>query len=485
MKYILPFFVLFFFNYYLTYSQKLSIPQDTNTVQNLNRDAYAIRLTNPEETLNKGQKALALAKKLGYEVGIAEAMRVIGIGYFYQDKPEKAISAYLNSLDRFQKIGNEEGQAKVYNNIGNLYRDAEHDKALEYFKKSLELAKKLDIKDLQAGLYLNMGTVYMRKKNIRLGQDNYRKSLALFTDIDEPVGIIHSLQNLGVLYFRTHDYKRAEKFLREANQKAKEKDLNTTVASINLTLTSLLVQTERFTEAEEMLKEGISYSELVNNPRLLQNYTYTYYELEKSRGNFEKALHYLQIVYKQDSTDYSNNISSKVALLQEQYKQREKQREQELIIAKQRNTQLFFWASVIVSVLLLMVVSLLIWSNKRKIQTNKQLKVLNSEISQQKEELDWINQRLEQVIAERTRDLKIKNNKLSKYSWHLSHQIRGPIATMKGLMILEKDKLIDNDEFIKEMGNCLEDIDFKILTINETLADSDQEGFPDNQTNQG
>jgi hypothetical protein len=49
---------------------------------------------------------------------------------------------------------------------------------------------------------------------------------------------------------------------------------------------------------------------------------------------------------------------------------------------------------------------------------------------------------------------------------------------MKGLMLLEKDKLIDNDEFIREMSNCLEDIDDKILTINESLADPKQSGFP-------
>src|SRR5690606_41921420 len=133
--------------------------------------------------------------------------------------------------------------------------------------------------------------------------------------------------------------------------------------------------------------------------------------------------------------------------------------------------------------LFLLMIGLLVRSIQRKAKTNKQLTVLNSEISQQKEELDWINQRLEQIIEERTKDLQHKNQKLSQYSWHLSHQIRGPIATMKGLMLLEKDKLIEWDEFIQEMDKCLEDIDYKILNINEMLHDPNVGGFstPDDQ----
>ena len=95
--------------------------------------------------------------------------------------------------------------------------------------------------------------------------------------------------------------------------------------------------------------------------------------------------------------------------------------------------------------------------------------MLNQEVFKQKEDLDRINHTLEKTIDERTKDLKIKNNKLSEYSSHLSHQIRSPVATIKGLLILDAEQLIDQEEFIQQLQVCVDDIDQKILNINEML----------------
>ena len=80
-----------------------------------------------------------------------------------------------------------------------------------------------------------------------------------------------------------------------------------------------------------------------------------------------------------------------------------------------------------------------------------------------------INQNLEEIIEVRTKDIKVKNKKLSEYSFHLSHQIRSPVATLKGLMHLDKDNLIEKDELIEQMGKCIYDLDDKIININENL----------------
>lgn len=105
------------------------------------------------------------------------------------------------------------------------------------------------------------------------------------------------------------------------------------------------------------------------------------------------------------------------------------------------------------------------------------LKTLNEEVSLQKDELNKVNQNLEQIISERTADLQVKNRKLSEYSSHLSHQIRGPIATMKGLMLLEKDELIDLTEYKEEMEKCVNEIDSRIININEVLHDLSAPGL--------
>ena len=136
-----------------------------------------------------------------------------------------------------------------------------------------------------------------------------------------------------------------------------------------------------------------------------------------------------------------------------------------------------FWWAVSASGLLLIVVALLVGNVKRKAKTNVRLTELNSEVSRQKDNLDRINHHLEEIIDERTRDLQIKNKKLSEYSSYLSHQIRGPIATLKGLMNLEKEGLVDQEECINMMNRCVSDIDDKIIDMTDILHDPKRTSF--------
>ena len=128
-----------------------------------------------------------------------------------------------------------------------------------------------------------------------------------------------------------------------------------------------------------------------------------------------------------------------------------------------------FLGVTVVSGLLLIVVVMLVGNVKRKAKTNAQLTELNGEVSRQKDNLDRINHHLEEIIDERTRDLQVKNKKLSEYSSYLSHQIRGPIATLKGLVNLEKEGLVGQDECIKMVDKCVSDIDSKIIEMSDML----------------
>jgi tetratricopeptide (TPR) repeat protein len=445
------------------------IIQDSSHVILLNNQAFKARLINPELTISNANKALKIAKKIGYTKGIAESYRVIGVGNSYKNAIDTAIENYLNALTYFKKCNDLEGQAKVYNNIGNLYRDIDNNKSLDNFNKSLNIAKKLKNEDLIAGLYLNIGTANQQRKDYRKALSYYKQSISMFANLNNRIGLIQSNQNMGVLYLNLGDFKKAEGHLSEALANAKDQKLNNSIAAINLTLSSIHIAQNRFEEAEKTIKEGLFYTKLLRDTKLEYNYTITSYELEKKRKNYFKALNHLQKAYKQDSIKYANNISDKISLLASQHIQLEKQKENELTIAKQKYAQILFWASSLVALLAFFVIFLLVRNVKKSTNTNKELTRLNLEISKQKDDLDKINQNLEEIISERTKDLKVKNKKLSEYSSHLSHQVRSPVASLKGLMLLEKDDLIDKEEFIEQMSICIHDLDDKIININENL----------------
>lgn len=451
--------------------------EDTSEVIRLNNSAYNNRLTDPAQTIAYAEKALVLAKKLNYINGIAESYRIRGIGKYYISQNENAVENYLNALNYFKKAGNTEGEAKVYNNIGVLYRDVDYERGIEYFEKSLKIAEELKIRDLIAGLYLNMGVIYQKKKNYNRALASYNKSNELFKELENKTGLTLCLQNLSVVHRYLNQLALAEKYALEAIREAKKYDLNFTVASTNLTLISVYIAENRFADAEKSIKEGNTYSQIVKDSKLEMDYLYVSYELENKRKNYPKALSYLRQVYRLDSTSYKNFVSDKIGLLENQFRQKEMQVQNELTIAKQKNATQFLGASTIVAGLSFIVIFLLVRNNKKSAQSNKQLLLLNQEVSKQKEDLDRINHKLEDIIDERTKDLRIKNTKLSEYSWHLSHQIRGPVATLKGLMMLEKDQLIEQHEFMEQMEKCVLDIDNKIINISQQLNNNDSPGL--------
>ena len=445
--------------------------KDTSSVISLNAQGFKMRLTSPEQTIADGTKALDIATKIGYKRGMAESHRVIGVGYYYLDESVKAIHNYLTALNYFLELKDLAGEGRVYNNIGNLYRNTDYDLSLENFSKTLAIAKKLNDKPLTAGIYNNIGTVYYHKNSFYQALNYYNKSYDLFTELKDSVNIVQLMENKGVIYFNLHQYDKAESLLLTANKEARQLDLNETVASIDLTLAELYTTQNRFVDAEKTIEEGVVFAGMIKSEKMKYDFEYTSYQMELKRKNFEKALNYLQRINKRDSIALKQGTSAEIKMMEEQVKQLARQKENEILVQRQDNDRIRFWAVAVVAGLLLMLVGLLISNVKRKAKTNVQLTELNAEVSRQKDNLDRINHHLEEIIDERTKDLQIKNKKLSEYSSYLSHQIRGPIATLKGLMNLEKEGLVDQPECIKMMNKCVGEIDNKIIEMSDMLHD--------------
>ncbi len=447
---------------------------DTNEVKRLNVSGYENRLTKPTQTVSYADKALALAQKINYTNGIAEAHRIRGIGEYYLNKPDSAITEYFEALKWFERSGNEPGKAKVYNNIGNLYNEVDFERALDYFSKAKAIAQATNNEQLIASLNLNIGNVLYHKNEFNKALKYYSESYQQFSKLNNKVLMVQCLQNLGAINVKLNQVDKAEKLLLEANAEAKAQDLNSSVASINLQLTDLYRNQGKFAESEKYLVEGLNMAQLINNDKDIYDYNKSWYELEFKRKNYQKALIYLSELFAKDSVTYNSNLSTNFKLAS---KEKDHQKEVEISENDKKNASQRFWLLTIVVGLLVIVIGLLMSNVKRKAATNTKLTELNNEVSRQKDNLDRINHHLEEIIDERTRDLQAKNKKLSEYSSYLSHQIRGPIATLKGLMNLEKEGLVDQEECINMMDKCVSEIDEKIIEMSDMLHDPGKTGF--------
>jgi len=449
---------------------------DSSVVIKLDKLGFNMRLTDPEQTVVNANKALSIAKKIGYTAGIAESYRIRGIGNYYLDKSILAIDDYLVARRYFQQIKDLQGEGRVLNNIGNLYRYNDYDMSLDYFNQALSIAKKLADNPLIASIYLNIGTVYYHKSSFYQALSYYNKSGVLFEALKDSVNLVQCTQNKGVMYYNLKQFDMAEKLLTDAREKAIRKDLNEPVASIDLTLADLYIAQGKYDAADKTVAEGLAFAVIVKSEKMQADFKLTSYQLALKRKNYESALSYLQDIHKKDSAIYMKNSSTQINVKLEQVREQARQQENEFLQKRQAYDRVKFWAIAIVAGLLSILVGLLISNVKRKTNTNAQLTSLNAEVSRQKDNLDRINHHLEEIIDERTQDLQIKNKKLSEYSSYLSHQIRGPIATLKGLLNLEKEGLVDQNECIRMMNKSVSDIDDKIIEMSDMLHDPGRVG---------
>lgn len=95
-----------------------------------------------------------------------------------------------------------------------------------------------------------------------------------------------------------------------------------------------------------------------------------------------------------------------------------------------------------------------------------------NELMESKNELDSINQNLEQIIEERTQNVKLKNEYLIKYAFANAHHVRGPLARILGLIQLSKlETNIDYPFLFNKIEDQAKEIDVVLKTINKELEE--------------
>jgi tetratricopeptide (TPR) repeat protein len=316
---------------------------DSIRINKLNKTAFDLRLENPTKTIILADSSLKLSIKANYISGIGEAYRVKGIGYSYLNDIDQAIKNYIEALKCFEENNDINKQARVYNNIGLLFREINYQKALLYFNKALEISEKLNNKELIAGLYFNIA--YLLSK----GEDTYKaklfleKSNKIFTSLGDTTSMILYYQNLGVLNLKMNQLENAKKALFQAKLMAKRRNLFKILVGSNLTLTSIYLIEQKYSAAEKTIKEGIYYSNILKDSTNKYNFIYYLYEIEKAQNNHKKALQYLIKIHEFDSLLLSKNQTDNIGKTSSYYIQKQKIQENELTISKQKYKETLFW----------------------------------------------------------------------------------------------------------------------------------------------
>jgi signal transduction histidine kinase len=382
------------------------------------------RLDQTDDAIQEFLKVLPVSKRNNFITEYKYILNGLAVTYTLQANYTKALQYHFESLVLREKEHDHLEVGIVLNNIGLVYfKLKNYEKALEYYKRSLEQTPNGKYNDqylINIGLcYNQLNDFVSAKKYIDEGIKFCSPNCNDLTSSIAEYGLGVALFRLNLIEESREHFVRAIALARKRNDRGQQIEDLIFLAKIS-NQQGQLDQVMQFMKEAETLISGTNYNEL-------QVLIYEQYgALFLKKKDYAKASEYLGKYIKLKDSVYSQDLIKNLANVQTEYEEREniktiKDKDtalalQEEILKRQRAENLFY---VVVSVMVFVLAGLmlLLFNLTRR-----------------------ANERLEERVDARTKEINDTNDALTKvngemdnFIYKTSHDIRGPLASLKGI----------------------------------------------------
>jgi signal transduction histidine kinase len=358
----------------------------------------------PLKSLDYLLKTLNYFDSLGDEYNLSVIQNNIGLLYSDQQDTVNAFKYYYKSIQNSQATEYDIQLAKTYTNLGNLHSNlGAKDSAFFYYKKSLDISEKTGSKYSLANIHYNLGELYINMENPDSAEYHILKSKALCEALKIYEGLFFCNLGMGNVYELRDDHQKAIDYYHEAHELASSFGIANLVK-----------------EASSKLHEAyLKLGDYKNGFRYFKEF----HTIHDSLSSVEKDAEFKEL-----TVQYETKLKEEENLRLKETNERNKE------LLSQQNTYLF----ILFLVLLVMIVLIFVLLN-----LNDKYKKANSDLNEQRQNLDNKNVELEKVNAELKEVIQIKDKLMSV----ISHDLRSPMASLQGLIALLQSQSLGKDEF--------------------------------------
>lgn len=415
------------------------------------------RLDRTNEAIVAFLNVLPLAKKSNtkgtdFLSEYVDILNALAVAHTFQANYDKALEYNFESLVVREREGDNYEISVALNNIGLVYfKLKDYDRALEYYIRALNLINLSGKYTFKDRLLINIGLCFNQVQN---QSDNFIKAQKYINDglefcqpNCEDLTVMEGKFGLGISNFKLKQYDQAiiqfsESFniAQALNDKRFQLENLLYLAEIKIILNDNQGAIQDLRRSEEIAADT-KYNELLI--KIYREYSRLYNQIGDYRN---AALYQDKYIALKDST-YSEQLIKNLAEIQTKFEERENLqtieekneniRLQNELISRQR-IQYFF--IILVTALTIVLASVLVWANRRQQKHNLALSEAKKVIEVQNRELTKTNEELDLRVQEKTRDLLSTNEtliqvneELDNFIYRTSHDIRGPLVTLKGV----------------------------------------------------
>jgi signal transduction histidine kinase len=410
------------------------------------------RLDKLEESVKFFETSYAIAKRHQNEEGFVTEYTTIlngmAISHSFLANYDKALALHFESLVIREKQGDKTEMCITLNNIGFVYfKLKNYEKAREYFLQCLNL--KDQIKDFynMDRLLINLGLSNVHLKNYTEAMEYINRGLKYCANNCADEILIEGDFGLGVANYGRDEFDEAEKYFSESLTIAKRSGNRRFQAENLVYLGRIYNRRGDFQKAKLFLEETEAIATSSGYNQLLMDSFKEFSKLYTQSRDFQNASIYQNKYIKLKDSLIGESLVKNIAKIQTNFEEREnlntiKLREEDL--ARQRNLNIAIGLIALLAGLLIFV---LYRSNSITRKVNSALSDAKGVIETQNQRLQNINRELDAKVKEKTADLQKANEDLDKankalvrvndeldnFIYKTSHDIRGPLASLKGI----------------------------------------------------
>lgn len=437
------------------------------------------------------------SKQLSLSNKTAESMNYLANILVSQGNYSTALDYYNQALILDEQTGDLKGISSRLNNIGRIYHfKEEYAKSIDYFKRSLEIYNELESRIDKAIALNNIGYSYKMEGEFKEALPYFRESLLLQNSEGRVCFSIYPIYNLGSVFRSLHQNDSAQFYLQTALSKAADCSDSYIEALSQYDLGKLSESNNQFKPA---VSHYMSSYEIAKKAKLINETSAAALALatiyEKSE-NYKSSTEFLKIHKALNDSIFNKRSLQALARAEAEHEYRNEKKDQELAQKVKEINQsnqleksklLLIIALIgIVSLVIIIVIILYNYNKKKKsynilealhqeIQVKtEQLQIQSKALESANEEIISINESLEEKVKLRTSEIEMQKTKIIDYMTYNSHEVRGPLARILGLIQVLNSKKPDQAELesiIKNLNEESVELDLKVRQMNRRLED--------------
>lgn len=399
------------------------------------------RLDKSDDGIADLLKILPIAKRNGFKDEQEYILNQLAIYYTLKANYDKALEYHFQNLVLREESGDHSTIRESLNNIGVVYfKLRNYPKALEYYLLAIEHDNRDPQSTFRDQLLINTALCYNQLKNFEESRKLISQGLNYCAPNCSDYTILHGEFGLGVSFYGQKNYLEARKHFLKSLSIAKRSGNIRFQAENTIYLAHISVFTQEYDSALVGLEktEKIA-SEHGYNELLIETYK-EYSNLYSRRGDYRNASHYQGKYITLKDSIYSGELIERIAKITTQYQERvniQTIADKEITIERQRSLAILI---TIIAILACALIFVLYHSIKVKRRVNADLSDAKAIIEDQNRQLMNSNVSLNQELKEANIDLQKANDSLHRvndeldnFIYKTSHDIRGPLASLKGM----------------------------------------------------